>query len=332
MSDGPDAVARPWYHRLARWPLGFAGKVVAVLAAALEDFYARRCGQHAAGIAYRVLFSLAPLTIVLVSVFGLVLQNEQLRDDVVTEIVDALPVDEAGSQDIADAIEKIASPASALGFLSLLLFLFAATGMMSAIRFGLEAAMGVARSRPAARGKLVDLVLVVGAAVLVMVTVALNLVAQVAGNVLVRLAEAAGASGALVDRSIGLALPLVVSFLTVMLLYRFVPAGSFRFRDAVAGATVTAVLFLLIGLASSWIFASTTRWSVVYGSLTTLLVFLYSVYLYAFALLVGAAFAAEWGRERPPSADSLGTRLRGAVIGLFVHREPPPTDGRRTPS
>ena len=330
MSGGPDVVTRPWYARLLGWPLAFLGKVVGVLFAALEDFYARRCGQHAAGIAYRVLFSLAPLAIVLISVSGLVLQNDRLRNDLVAEIVDALPVDETGSQDIADAIEKIASPASALGFLSLFLFFFAASGMMGAVRLGLEAAMGAESSRPAVRGKLVDLVLVVGAAALVMVTVALNVSAHVAGNVLVRLAEAAGADGAIVNQSISLALPLGVSFITVMLLYRYVPAGSYHVRDAVAGAVVTAILFLLIGLGSSWIYASATRWSVVFGSLTALLVFLYSIYLYAFALLVGAAFASEWGKERPPSPDPILTRLRGAVIGLFVHREPPPPVRRRT--
>jgi membrane protein len=328
MSGGPEAAARPWYSRLLHWPLGFVGKVAGVLVAAVEDFYARRCPQHAAGIAYRVLFSLAPLAIVLVSVLGLVLQNDQLRDDLVQEIVDALPVDQSGSQDIADAIEKVASPASALGFLSLILFFYSASGMMGAIRFGLEAAMGAERRRPAVRGKLIDLVLVVGAAVLVMATVALNLILQVAGNVLVRLAEASGADGAYVNTSIGLAVPFAVSFVTVMLLYRFVPAGSYRSRDAIAGALVTALLFLVIGLASSWVYASTTRWSVVYGSLTTLLVFLYSVYLYAFALLVGAAFASEWTRERPPSSEPFLARVRGGVLGLFVHREPPPGDRR----
>ena len=42
--------------------------------------------------------------------------------------------------------------------------------MMAAIRTGLETAMGVAVSRPMARGKLVDLILIVGAAALVIAT------------------------------------------------------------------------------------------------------------------------------------------------------------------
>jgi uncharacterized BrkB/YihY/UPF0761 family membrane protein len=52
---------------------------------------ADQCPQQAAGIAYRVLFSIAPLAIVLVSIFGLVLQDDGVRQDVVDSIVDALP-------------------------------------------------------------------------------------------------------------------------------------------------------------------------------------------------------------------------------------------------
>src|SRR5262249_61581029 len=129
----------------------------------------------AAGIAYRVLFSCAPLAIVLVSIFGLVLQNDGIREDVVNAIVDALPVSVAGRKDVENAITAIATPANAAGLVGLLVFVWAATGMMAAIRQGLEHAMDVTESRPAARGKLVDLALIAGAALLVLVTAGINL-------------------------------------------------------------------------------------------------------------------------------------------------------------
>ncbi len=79
----------------------------------------------------------------------------------------------------------------------------------------------------------------------------------------------------------------LLSILVVLLLYRFVPARGLRIRDGLAGAIVTALLFLLISLASGWISEKTARLSVVYGSLTAALIFLYSVYLYSSALLLG---------------------------------------------
>src|SRR5438552_12966296 len=129
---------------------GVAKKLLRVLPNAVQGFFADQCPQQAAGIAYRVLFSIAPLAIVLVSIFGLVLQDDSIRHDVVNSIVDALPVSVAGRKDVENAITAIATPASAAGLVGLILFAWAATRMLTAIRPGLESAMGVAEPRPLA--------------------------------------------------------------------------------------------------------------------------------------------------------------------------------------
>jgi uncharacterized BrkB/YihY/UPF0761 family membrane protein len=75
-----------------------------------------------------VLFSMGPLAIVLVSIFGLVVQDDSVRDTVVNAIVDALPVSAGGRKDGAEAITAIATPASAGGLLSLLVFAWPQAG------------------------------------------------------------------------------------------------------------------------------------------------------------------------------------------------------------
>jgi membrane protein len=290
-----------------------ARKLFGVIADALQRFFVDQCPQQAAGIAYRVLFSIAPLAIVLVSIFGLVLQDESLRQDVVDAIVDALPVSAAGRKDVEDAITAIATPASAAGFVSVLVFTWAATGMMTAIRRGLECAMHVTESRPLARGKLVDLLLIVGAAALVLVTVALTLL----GHLVQRsLGDRAGTLTGVLLHAAMFALSIVV----VLLLYRFVPARGLRIRDGLVGAIVTALLLLLISLASGWIYERTTSLSVVYGSITAALVFLYSTYLYSSALLLGAEVAAAWSRPRTTNGEPALKQLKRGVAGLFVRQ------------
>ena len=152
-----------WPVRLVRWPFKLLRTLVRVIPEAIDGYFTDRCGQHAAGIAYRVLFSLVPLSIVLVAIFGIVLRNDELRNDVINEIVDALPLSESGGADVTRQIEKLASPATAFGLISLVVFGWAATGMMASLRAGLEVAMRVERGRPAVRGKLVDVILIVGA-------------------------------------------------------------------------------------------------------------------------------------------------------------------------
>jgi YihY family inner membrane protein len=294
--------------RILRWPVAIAIKLGRVLPEALQRFYADHCTQQAAGIAYRVLFSIAPLAIVLVSIFGLVLQDDSLRDDVVDTIVDWLPVSPDGTKDVEDAITSIATPVSAVGLISLVLFAWAASGMMTAIRQGLETAMHVIESRPLARGKLVDLLLIMSAAVLVLVTAGLTLLANATGL-------PAGTLVALLLHGGALALSVVV----VLLLYRFVPARGLSIRDGLAGALVTGLLLQLIALASAWTYERATRLSVVYGSLTAALVFLYSIYLYSAALLLGAEVAAGWAQPPPTdAAPPIRTQVKQAVLGLFV--------------
>jgi YihY family inner membrane protein len=120
------------------------------------------------------------------------------------------------------------------------------------------------------------------------------------------------------------AIALVVFAIVALLLYRFVPARHIRVADAVAGAVVTAVLLVAISLASGWIYSKTTRLSLVYGSLTAALVFLYSVYLYACAVLLGAEVASAWSRPPSPNPEPFRRQLWGVVRGLFVSRERDP--------
>jgi membrane protein len=314
---------RSWPKRLLLWPIAILRRLLGVVPVTIEAYFARRLPQHAAGIAYRVLFSLAPLAIILVSIFGLVLTNDAIREDVIAAVVDRLPVSEQGEQRVTDAITRIASPASALGLLTLLVFAWGATGMMAAIRIGLETAMGVERSRPAVRSKLVDFVLVIGVGVLVLLVVGLNLAVQVVSAAAQRLADWLGVGEGLVGFFSRNSVPVVLSMIVVMLLYRFVPAGRPGFRAAVAGALVTALLLLGISLLSVFLFQKVAQLSVVYGSLAAALVFLYSVYLYASALLVGAAFAAAWALPPGGPGDPVGVQVKRAVIGLFVHSDEP---------
>jgi membrane protein len=198
--------------------------------------------------------------------------------------------------------------------------------MMASLRTGLEAALEVEHRRPAVRAKLVDLVLVAGAGALLLASVAITVVTQVVVRVAGDVGEYVGLEGGWLGEALGVAVPLVVVTVVVMLLYRFVPARRLRFRDAVAGGVVTGLLLLAISAASAFVYDQVAELSVIYGSITAVLVFLYSVYLYASAILFGAAFAGGWAA--PPAsgpAAPLREQVRRAVSGLFVRQAPPPS-------
>jgi uncharacterized BrkB/YihY/UPF0761 family membrane protein len=119
-------------------------------------------------------------------------------------------------------------------------------------------------------------------------------------------------------KAIALTLQFLLWLVPSLLLYRFVPAAGLRLREALAGAVVTALILLALSLATDLVYAKTTDWNLIYGSLMILLVFLYSVYLYAGALLLGAAVAAEWSLPLSSHDEPLRARVRRGFGGLFV--------------
>jgi membrane protein len=289
-----------------------------VLVVAADRYWADRCPQQAAGIAYRVLFSMVPLAIVLVSVFGLVLKDSRVHDVVVDTVVGALPATAANRADVADAISGLADTSGLVGLVTLGAFAWAASGMMASIRGGLEVAIHATGSRPMARGKLVDFVLVLGAALLVLATVAATLLDKMAQHALRRIDATAGLDSSPVGEWLPRLVAVAASVGVVMLLYRFVPTRRLHRADALAGAVTTSMLLLAISLASSRIYEGVTNLSVVYGSLTATFVFLYSVYLYASALLFGGEVAAAWSMPPPQSGGApWRVQVRRALRGLY---------------
>jgi membrane protein len=275
-----------------------------VVAGAIGRFLRHRSTQHAAGIAYRILFSLVPLAILVVSALGLLVHDASRRDELVDDIVAKLPILQDDADEVEQTIVALASPASVTGVVALLAFVWTASGMMAAIRAGLENAFEAERP-PLARAKLVDLLLVVGAALLVLGLAGLSVVAEL-------LRRSVGTLNGVVDGAIGVTIQAVLSFAVTLLLYRFVPGRRLRTHDAVAGALVTAALLLLVSAASDWLFARSLEQNVIYGSLAATFVFLYSLYVYACVLLFGAEVAAAWSQP-PEAAPSLPPRLRRAL-------------------
>ena len=318
------------FTRAARRPVealrGAALAVVRAVPRAIEDLFRDRCTQYAASIAYRVLFSLFPLTILLVSIFGLVLQDDELRERVIEELIELLPVSPEGEADVQRSIEGIATPLSAIGLVSFLALLWGASGMMASIRIGLEAALKVERGRPAVHAKLVDFLGVAASGLLVLIVVGLSAIGAFLSGFVDRLLERVGVDASPADLLLRDGSQLLVLLVMTLLLYRFVPARRLRHRHTLAGAAVTAVGIWGAAKILALVFGDFSRFNPIYGSLAGVMTFLFFVYVVALILLFGAelAYALSQPPDPPgPPGAPVRERLKGFLVGLVVHREEP---------
>jgi len=304
--------------RLARWPLEIVRKIVRAFPRAVEDLFTDRCPQYAASIAYHVLFSLVPLTIFFVSITGLVLQDEELKRKLQNELLEVLPISDAFGKDVSKSIEGLASPLSAFGLVSLVALLWGASGMMAALRVGLEAACKVERGRPAAHAKAVDFILVAITGLLVLIVVALSAFATFFSGVVDHAAEHVGINAAPSGIFLRDIFQLVAFCVMAFLLYRYVPARRLRARDALAGAILTAVLTWSATKILTIVFGNFSRYNLIYGSLAGVMTFLFFVYVVSLILLLGAEFGYAWSQPEGPPGPPLRRQIVDLLRSLFV--------------
>ena len=286
--------------------------------------------QMAAAISYHALFSLFPLAILLVSIFGLVLQDASLREDVITWLLDALPLSDSAGVRLDQAVSGLAAPTSAAGIVAIVGLLWAASGLMAAIRAGLRAVWNVQRDRPLVQGKLLDFALLLGAGVLFLVafgtTVLVRVIHEFGQNVWTKL----GVLGAIISvagQATEVVIPLALSFGTFVALYYFVPPVSVRLVDVLPGAGIASIGLQAATIGYGFYLAHFADYNLVYGFLGAAIGFLFLVYIGASIFLYGAQVTASWSSaaEPPPETEQarvpLPRRLWLLVRSLFTHKD-----------
>jgi membrane protein len=300
-------------------------RLVRALEAAASTYVRTAGGQRAAAISYRVLFSLVPFVALLVSVLELVLP-ETAQQSVVSWLVGVASLPDEFAQSVDAAVKDAGPPASATGAVALAGLIWAASGMMASVRSAFRAVWESEADRPYVRGKLLDLVLVLGAGVLVVSAFGLSLVVQVVTDTSSEIAAKLG-RGESATAGLGavaqVGASLTLALLAFGFLYRFVSPVAPRIRDVVPGAVVAAVGVHLASAGFSIYLARFGGFNNVYGPLGTILAFLLLVYAEAAILLLGACVAAAWpatATEVPADDEpvALRTRLVRAARGLVI--------------
>lgn len=103
--------------------------------------------------------------------------------------------------------------------------------------------------------------------------------------------------------------PALFAFVVLAALYRWVPHVRVPWRAVVVGAAVAATALGLIHLGFQWYLDLASGLNVVYGSLAVVMFFLVSLFLFWFAVLLGAE--ASWVVGRPPGQPSAPSPPRG---------------------
>jgi len=113
-------------------------------------------------------------------------------------------------------------------------------------------------------------------------------------------------------------LPMVLAAVVLTAVYRWVPHTRVGWRAAFTGAAVGAVALTIIHLTFQTYIGLASDLNVIYGSISMLLFFLVSVFLFWFAILLGAEASWVVGHAMPARRTDGTQRLLTALVA--VHR------------
>jgi membrane protein len=251
--------------------------------------------RDAAQISFFAVLSAVPLTMLLVGALGLVLDDAEVREQVVTAVFDNVPLaQESDRPRLERTVKDALDNAGSLGPLSVLLLIAAASGVMSALRHSINVAWDIDARPPLLRRKALDLALVSGAVVLALFSVSLTATRRVAD--LLDDEEGGGWLLALVVDGLGDLLPFLFTAGVMLFLYRVLPWPRPKVRDIWPGAVVAAAGISVVRGSLELYFEHLADFGALYGSLGALMALLLFVYAVSLVIVFGAEFASEWSR------------------------------------
>jgi membrane protein len=268
-----------------------------------------KCPELGAALAYFTVFSLAPLVLVLLAVFGFFYGNEQARLKITEQL--QYFVDPSGLKVIKDISASTAKPAS--GFLAtiigLVLGLFGASGVFGQLQDALNTIWGV-KPKPGAglwgfiRARFLSFAMVGGICFLLLVSLTIEGLLQGPGNYINNVLP----GGHFLALAVFFCFDLGIIILLFAMIFRFLPDAKIAWHDVWLGSSITAILFV-IGKFVLGLYLGSGAAGSAYGAASSLITLLLWIYYSAQILLFGAEFtqvyANTYGSKVEPEAHAV---------------------------
>jgi membrane protein len=268
-----------------------------------------KCPQLGAALAYFTVFSLAPLILVLLAVFGFFYGNEHARDKITEQL--QYFVDPSGLKVIKDISASTAEPASGVlaTTIGLIVGLFGASGVFGQLQDALNTIWGV-KPKPGAglwgflRARFLSFAMVGGVCFLLLVSLTVESLLHGLSNYINNVMP----GGHVIALTVFLLFDLGIIILLFAMIFRFLPDAKIGWRDVWMGSSLTAILFV-IGKFVLGLYLGSGAAGSAYGAASSLITLLLWVYYSAQILLFGAEFtqvyANTYGSKVEPEAHAV---------------------------
>lgn len=261
-----------------------SGNRLDILKDAIGTFVITRASQASASLAYYVIFSLFPLLLVLISAGSFFLDSEQVYLKVTQLVRQAFPA--TSYEWIVENLHHVLKQRGTVGIVGLVTLLWAASGGFISLAYNINLAWLEAPQRNFFQRRLIGLQMIAGLSGLFFLTLILD---SIIGLLHLLNLPFAALLNLDVWRWFSGIFSWLVYFLLFFVLYDWVPTVNVSGQAAFWGSLTASVAWKIATALFGWYVRSgLNRYELVYGSVGTLVAFLFLIYILAMITLFGA--------------------------------------------
>lgn len=262
------------------------------------DFVARvwdKAGQDdifflAGGIAFNVLVAAIPFVLLLVAIFGFVLQRavDDPARTAVDYVVSILPPSQQVVRLTRQLVEDVVAGHTRFGLLGLALFVWSSTRLFGTLRSVLREIFDLEEERGIIQGKIFDFQMVLVAGTLFLANTGVTILLEAVQAFGVEwLRDHGWRPLPLAERAWAQFLAFSFIFVMFLLIYRYLPKRRIAWRTALVAATFTSVAWELLKGLFAWYVAHVASYTTTYGALATLIILVFWIYYSAVVFILG---------------------------------------------
>lgn len=256
---------------------------IALLKESLKEFGADNGTLLAASVSYNLLLSLFPLVLAAVYIAGSVAASPDMQEQIIRGVGYLLPI---SRQLIASTISNVAAARGAVSVVAFIALVWGGLAFFNSVRVSLNAIWGIRRPHRILKGQLINLIMMIGAAILLFLSVLITAMFSLLYETGKQVQGAGFLNSILTIRILANILATGLAFLVFLMIYKFIPGVRPKWKDIWLGAAAAAVLFEITKVIFIWYIKSFSPYNLVYGSIGTLVAFLMWTYLSALVFLL----------------------------------------------
>ena len=295
-------------------------KISLIIKDVFKEFSADNIVKYSASLAYYTVFSIAPLLVVVTTIFGFLFGHEAMQGRIYEQLNKL--VGSSAAIQIQDIIKNIHLSGNSFfaTVISIVILFIGATSIFGEIQDSINKIWGLRIKRHKVWWKLIltrliSFSLIVSIGIIMIVSLLLNAVVSAFGKFIARFIANYSLYFIKVSDAI---LSFFVAAFFFSLIFKILPDAKIRWKDVLFGGLFTAVFFTLGKLGISFYLSKSNLLSV-YGAAASIIILMVWVYYSSIILYLGAEFtkvyAKLYGKNILPNEYAEWVRTEKKTVG-----------------